>query len=145
MGNEHSAWPTRGFEDTCSIYRMCWKKEKDVPPAPRACSHSPFSLSTQMSKKKRVHVRRMGNCRLARGVTLAEEAEIKPRIPASRSVWVGASEGSDGCPVIYLLPCFPTTSYCMHIIHVVRHKEQWSKARWRAAHWIIQFSEYTGV
>ena len=45
--------PTRGFGDKCSIYNMCRKKEKDVPPALRACSHSPsFTEHTDEQKEE---------------------------------------------------------------------------------------------
>ena len=47
--------PTRDFGDMCSIYNMCWKKEKDVPPALRTCSHSPFTEDTDEHKEEGTH------------------------------------------------------------------------------------------
>lgn len=80
------------------------KKKKRMFPAPRACSCL-LHWAHRWAKRRGCTSDWMENCRPARGVTLAEEAKIKPRIPASRSVWEWRpAKAQRGCLVIYLLP-----------------------------------------
>lgn len=101
-GDEPSACPTRG----ASLMRAQSKiraeeKKRMLPLLQEPAGTLLLSLTTQLSKRKRVYVRSTGSCRLARGVTLAEEAGAKSRIPAPPNgliSTVGAREGSEWRP-----------------------------------------------